>query len=165
MKSFILNLSEDAYIECTLTSDNYLNLNYKSNSQDIFLGKYEPYGVYTTFCENKRFNENHMPTTDLGIAWNNYRATTRDFKEVIDFYLLGQEVNCWLYNDQNGNIIVEITPIYPDSKYKVKDFSKTKKYQNWIKEYKTIAKIMVDKKYINTWISTIKNELSWIFES
>jgi len=165
MKSFSLNFSENSYIECTLTSDNYLNLNYKSSNQDIFLGQYEPYGIYTTFSENKSFNGTHIPTTDLGIAWNNCRATTRNFKEIINFYFIGQDVNCWLYNDQDGNIVFEITPIYQYSKHKTNDFSKTKKYQSWIKEYKTIAKIIIDKKYINTWTPTIKNELSWIFEN
>lgn len=58
----------------------------------------------------------------------------------------------WLYNDKDGNIILEISPIYPFDSHDPKPNEKFVRYLEWMKSYKpyVIAKIApeVAKKWI-----------------
>lgn len=59
-------------------------------------------------------------THDVGFEWNEYFADKRGPTEADQYYWTGNShkqirpyYDGWLYNDEDGNIIFEITPFYP----------------------------------------------------
>ena len=60
--------------------------------------------------------------------------------------------NSWLYNDEQGNIIFEITPFYPWF-YVTKKTNKEKvSYKEWIENYKPTIKTIIPHKNLKKWI-------------
>ena len=62
--------------------------------------------------------------------------------------LWSHEVATWLYNDENGSIILEITPIFPGDFY---DEDKTS-YNQWIQNYKPYLLRKLSKEVAQQWL-------------
>ena len=89
---------------------------------------------------------------DLGFEWNrffkdckqktkasNYFCWSNDHKQIRPYF------NSWMYNDEDGNIIFEITPFYPwhyETKKSNPDFITYKKF---MKDYKPTVKTIIPK--------------------
>ena len=65
----------------------------------------------------------------------------------------------WLYNDKEGNIILEITPIYQTQYSDQEPVDKFIKYSEWMKNYKTLVKTKIPKKEAQQWIPIIDDFL------
>jgi hypothetical protein len=98
-------------------------------------------------------------THDVGFEWNQYFADKRGPTEADKYFWTSNShkhirpyYSSWLYNDQDGNIIFEITPDYPW-------FYETKKtcpdkisYKEWIKNYKPTIKTIIPKENLQHWV-------------
>lgn len=61
----------------------------------------------------------------------------------------GAHTSTWIYNDEQGNIIFEITPYYPHAhsdKYSYQDFLQ------WLKNYKSLFKMIIPRNIAHQWL-------------
>lgn len=61
----------------------------------------------------------------------------------------------WLYNDKEGNIILEISPMYPWHYNDPKSDETFVKYSEWIKNYKPYAITKIPKESAKQWVKDI----------
>jgi hypothetical protein len=64
----------------------------------------------------------------------------------------GKNLMSWMYNDDEGNIIFEVTPIYP---YMYEDAEKEPSYvpyKEWIKDYKPLLIRKISKEVAQKWL-------------
>ena len=100
---------------------------------------------------------------DIGLEWNlyfngnikqtnafDYRWTCNDHKQIRPYY------NSWLYNDENGNIILEITPFYPWHNVNKRTQPNRISFKEWIKSYKSTVKTIIPKENFKKWIEIIQ---------
>lgn len=134
--------------------------NHKARSFCYFLIDYEE--TQKLLRNEKQLSKSIV--NDLGFEWNqffkgnsksnkafNYHWMCNDHTEIKPYY------NSWLYNDQDGNIIFEITPFYPWHNTTKKTNSEKISYREWIKHYKPIVKTIVPKEKFIQWITQAKN--------
>jgi len=58
----------------------------------------------------------------------------------------------WLYNDINGNIIFEVTPIYPEEYVDWDDLDEMQAYQEWMKTYEPFFTRIIPKDIAMQWL-------------
>lgn len=98
-------------------------------------------------------------TDDLGFECNQYFNGIKKKSAVIN-YLLGSNdhkqirpyFNGWMYNDEEGNVIFEITPFYPWHNETKKTYPEKISYKEWIKSYKPLVKTIIPKENLKQWI-------------
>lgn len=96
---------------------------------------------------------------DPGFEWNQYFEGIIQDTEV-DQYLCWSNAHkqvppyfiSWMYNDENGNIIFEITPFYPWHDARKKSHPDFITYKKFMKNYKSILKTMIPKENLQQWI-------------
>ncbi|MGZ6251412.1 MAG: hypothetical protein ACXWL2_05250 [Candidatus Chromulinivorax sp.] len=74
----------------------------------------------------------------------------------------GAHTSTWIYNDEQGNIILEITPYYPHTfsdKYSYQDFL------TWIQNYKPLFKTIISRHVAQQWIEQAQQILDTIDEN
>jgi hypothetical protein len=98
-------------------------------------------------------------TNDPGFEWNQYYEGKIKDTDVIEKYHFVSNshkhirpfYNSWLYNDEEDNIILEITPFYSWHNVTKKTNPEKISYKEWIKHYKPILKIIISKENIKQW--------------
>jgi len=103
---------------------------------------------------------------NVGYYWNesiNGHDEEHPFNEIYDilhaYTIWESHITTWIYNDNEGNIILEITPYYPhthDPEYSYQDFLQ------WMKNYKSLIKYIIPQETAQEWIhqlATILTEL------
>lgn len=111
--------------------------------------------------EKKSLDESIM--YDLGFEWNQffqgvqksnicfkYHCFSNDHKGIRPYY------NSWMYNDENGNVVFEITPFYPwhgKTKKSNPDFIT---YKQFMKDYKPTLITTIPKENLKQWIDQAK---------
>ncbi|MHA1874808.1 MAG: hypothetical protein ACTSUC_00005 [Promethearchaeota archaeon] len=106
-------------------------------------------------------------TKDIGFLWNEYLQDKKEynFVEVTlenqrfwigDSYILWESRgrDTWMYND--GAIFMEITPCYKWHSVEPKKYEKYLRYKEFIKKYKPIAIIKIDKDIAIQWLKQVK---------
>jgi hypothetical protein len=86
---------------------------------------------------------------DTGIPWVGYKYTLFETCHGID------RPASWLYNDERGNIIFELTPVYPWYYSKPGSGETFIKYSKWMKTYKPILTRTISKETAQQWIKQI----------
>jgi len=96
---------------------------------------------------------------DLGFEWNQFYAGKQKSDEVFKYHWVSNShkqippyYNSWLYNDEYGNIILEITPFYPWFGETKKTYPEKISYKEWIKNYKPTVKVIISQKNMKQWI-------------
>lgn len=60
----------------------------------------------------------------------------------------------WLYNDTSGNIVFEVTPIYPEDYVDLEDSVEVKAYQEWMEtSYKSFFNCIIPKELTIKWLN------------
>lgn len=158
------NISTD---ECKLCAN--IDIDYIDEQKNIILRF--GYEHYSSFCYKiaeygfvQKLINSEMILDDnsakiLGVEWNQYFE--RVIKDTnVDQYLCWSNshkqirpyFNSWMYNDQEGNVIFEITPFYPwhgETKKSNPDFIS---YKEFMKDYKPIIKTIIPKENLKQWI-------------
>lgn len=94
---------------------------------------------------------NHSFFMDKKDKKNSFKINSEDFWIGHKYLLFGcKSKTTWLYNDQYGNSILEITPHFNNYR------PKNKIYAQWIKYYKPILKLFLNKAVIIQWINLLK---------
>lgn len=98
-------------------------------------------------------------THDVGFEWNEYFANKRGPTEADQYHWTANDhkkirpyYSSWLYNDENGNVIFEITPNYPWFYVTKKECPEKISYKEWIKNYKPVVKTIIPKENLKQWI-------------
>ena len=97
---------------------------------------------------------------DPGFEWNQYYEGLMKSTDVIKkYHFAGNSskqirpyYNSWLYNDEKGNIIFEITPFYSWHNTTKKTNPEKISYKEWIKNYKPAVKTIIPKENLKQWI-------------
>jgi hypothetical protein len=105
---------------------------------------------------------------NIGYLWNEYLQDKPGFvyKTVDGFdYWVGQsnllwntpstvkpETATWLYNDNNGSIILEITPTYPWHFVEPKEGEVKIPYEQWIMQYKPLIIRIIPREVAEQWL-------------
>jgi hypothetical protein len=71
----------------------------------------------------------------------------------------------WIYNDIDGSIIFEITPIYPDSSGNPERAAKFIPYEQWIKKYKSYLIRIIPRDVAQQWLDQCNAILKQIEEN
>lgn len=72
----------------------------------------------------------------------------------------------WLYNDSSGNIIFEVTPLYPEDYVDPEDLAEVQAYKEWMKiSYKTFFTCIISKEVAMQWLSQANLILKTIEEN
>jgi len=115
-------------------------------------------------------------TQDIGFLFNRDRNEEKpdlayEKVERVSFWvgdkykLWSYRVATWLYNDQAGNIIFEITPIYPQTfRNPAKDLD-IDDYEAWMKTYKPVLIRIIPKDIARIWLAQANDILKLIEEN
>lgn len=110
-------------------------------------------------------------TANIGYLWNQYvnadndnelACVAKDCEFLEDYYIWYSTFTAWLYNDSQGNIILEITPSYPDT-YSA-DFS-YEDFLKWMEDYKPLLKVIVSREVAEQWLDQATQILAMIDEN
>ncbi|MCL4415095.1 MAG: hypothetical protein M1365_00115 [Actinobacteria bacterium] len=116
-------------------------------------------GTFQKLINNETVLKNSI-NNDPGLEWNQYYKGLIKDSYVIEKYHFQSNThkqirpyfNSWLYNDENGNIIFEITPFYPWHNVTQKTHPEKISYKQWIKNYKPVVKTIIPKENLKQWI-------------
>lgn len=95
---------------------------------------------------------------DLGFEFNQFTEGKQEFNDAfLEYNWLSNSskrpyYDSWLYNDENGNIILEITPFYPWHNVTKKTCPNKISYKEWIKNYKPVVKTIISKENFKQWV-------------
>jgi hypothetical protein len=97
---------------------------------------------------------------DPGIEWNKYPKGIRGTKATNEFHFFGNShkqvppyFDGWMYNDKDGNVILEITPFYPWHGEKKKSNPDFITYKQFMKDYQPTLKTLIPKENLEQWIT------------
>lgn len=160
-------LDKDGCLSCCYCDIEYIN---NKNQSSIKFG----YDYISSFCyfisdyqhipmlingEMKK-----QPDLDLGLNWNEYYEGKIISKGHLKYSFVSNShkkvrpyFDSWLYNDQSGNIILEITPFYPWHNTTKRTNPEKKFYSSWIRGYKPTVKTIIPKENIEQWITQAKH--------
>lgn len=102
---------------------------------------------------DKIFNKN------VGYYWNHTLNQKDIYKRLGDDYSIlkhykpwSSDQCTWIYNDEQGNIIFEITPLYPHTYTYKKRRRSYNHFLKWMQTYKPIYKQIISKEIAQQWI-------------
>lgn len=78
------------------------------------------------------------------------------------YKLWSYSVETWIYNDKLGNIILEITPVYPKTFRDPEEDLDIQDYQNWMKSYAPILIRTIPKNIAKNWLKQTEDILEEI---
>ncbi len=77
-----------------------------------------------------------------------------------------EQYGTWLYNDEQGNIIFEVTPTYPDTFVDLEDLADVKAYQEWMENsYQPFFTRIISKETAMQWLNQANQILEIIREN
>ena len=108
---------------------------------------------------NKKLFLDKYFTQDIGYYWNHalnqndtYKRLGDDYSILKNYKFWGTNRCTWIYNDEQGNIIFEITPLYPHT-YTYKKRKRSYNYfLKWMQSYKPIYKQIISREIAQQWI-------------
>lgn len=113
---------------------------------------------------------------DIGYLWNQ-RGNDPTFISIKytdqnnDTYWIGQkyELSCynyvaWIYNDNNGNIILKITPAYPRC-INQENAEEVEHYQKWMQKYQPADTTIISPEKVEQWLLEIQPILETIIKN
>ncbi len=131
----------------------------ETNSFCYFFGKYER---TLDLINGKNLLYKNI-RKDLGFKFNQFHARflqKQEYHKVMEYYFQDNShkgilpyFSSWLYNDKYGNVIFEISPIYPWFEEKNPESNPGfVAYSEFIKNYKIAVKVMIPKENLKKWI-------------
>lgn len=118
----------------------------------------------------KAFKKQLIPcqstTQDIGFLWNEAYRDKPGFiyegkaqlwvDESLRHWAAGEKgqaiISTWIYNDKDGNIILEITPDYPWYDCTPEEYENYIPYEEWIKTYKPLVIKKIPKDVAQKWV-------------
>lgn len=193
--TFIINNQECFMIllDCPdniIHSCNFSKLNLTINNNNIIIGK----SIVDDFAQELKSkltlalsNELQLHSSikkDIGYYWNQYlneenpnlffNNENENKSWIGDIYFLwatdsskkNQQYATWLYNDAQGNIIFEVTQIYPNTYIDPQDPVEMQTYQEWMgKKYKPFFTRIIPKDLAIQWLAQADTILTTIREN
>lgn len=112
---------------------------------------------------NNKMSLSENMINDLGLEMNQYFEGVSELDNCFNCLFLSNShkqvrpyYNSWLYNDQDGNIVFEITPFYPWHDPAEGNHPNFVPYEKWIKAYKPIIKTTISRTYLKQWTQQVK---------
>jgi hypothetical protein len=129
-----------------------------------FYGGFGNLNFIEDLIDNKKKLDKSV-TSDPGFEWNQfYEGLIKDTDVLEKYHFVGNShkqirpyYNSWFYNDEDGNIIFEITPFYSfhyETKKSHPDFITYKKF---MKDYKVTVRIVIPKERLIQWNNQAKS--------
>ena len=78
------------------------------------------------------------------------------------YKLWSYSVETWMYNDEHGNIILEITPVYPKTFRDPEEDLDINDYENWMKSYAPILIRTIPRNIAENWLKQTEDILEEI---
>lgn len=82
-----------------------------------------------------------------------------------DYQLWGWDFAGWIYNDENGNIVFELTPRYKGGWYDPDNTKNVKEYENFLVNYKSYFITVIPRETARKWIDQANDILKQIAEN
>ena len=167
---FTLNNDIQIIIEIDQYYDDYPYCFYEDNFYLYYNNKktklaYDSIASYieelTVMLKKSLKNQKKLPnnlTLDIGYLWNLYVNAENDsqlsyaneeYAFLEKFNLWYSKYATWIYNDELGNITLEITPCYPHT------YDENFSYQNflqWMENYQPLLKTIIPKNIAQQWV-------------
>ena len=109
---------------------------------------------------NDELQADEIFTQDIGYSWN-HTLNQKDISngifgenfDILNYYKPWSAGRCtWIYNNEQGNIVFEITPLYPHT-YTYKKRKRSYNYfLKWMQFYKPIYKQIISREIAQQWI-------------
>lgn len=184
---FKINNAEDIIIElnealenvhCCYNADTfYINNLYKTSIASDFI-RYSLEilkGLLAKALKNK-LKLHRSITNDIGYLYNEelqdkpglfYKTSKegRKFWVGESYSLWNSSLDSWIYNDERGNIIFEITPKYPWNYVEPKENEHYIPYEEWIKSYKPFLIRKIPIEVARQWLDQATSVLNKIEEN
>ena len=169
------SIDEDECQFCTWMDIDYVD---DKNNVCIRFGYEEVDEFYAFLAESERIQKLlkgemilSSKINDLGFEYNQFTAGKQPFnKAFLEYFWFNNSYKkirpfytSWLYNDQEGNIVFEITPFYSWFNVTKKTHPDKISYKKWIENYKPIIKTIIPKENIKQWIKQAE-ELAEIYK-
>ena len=140
-----------------------LNILFGYTESDNFKGSFG-WKPIEPLLNNERFFDTDKKK-DPGFELNQYQQGLIKHSDVITNYHfvdnnpleISPQYSSWMYNDKNGNIIFEISPIYDFFGIKNKKNLNFISYQNFIKTYKVIVHEIISREKLIEWNNQAKD--------
>ena len=157
----------EACAECTITYVNEklgINIQFGYTEAETFHGLFGFKG-YNDLLNNKLFFDNNK-RIDPGFEYNQYCQDLIKNSDVVDKYFFESNSHkniqpfytSWFYNDKEGNIIFEISPLYPwINTENAESQSEFIAYDTFMKNYKVIVHKIIPKKKFIEWNNQAKS--------
>ena len=154
----------DGCLECT-----DINIRYMDEEKNIIIlmGTYDTSSFSNKMATSKLLAKvlegkavyDKAVNGDLGFLYNQYcEEIIVSFPGVAHYFWSGFDrntgtaVESWLYNDKDGNIIYEITPLYPWNDQVLRKDPRRITYKKFMKNYKPILQALISRETIRQWI-------------
>lgn len=168
----------------TITHYSYTHVTFHQNNQIYPLCAEFPLHLFLETLQKliKRSLSNNLKldasiTHDIGYLWNEW--LNNDHAPLLyitdknndtswigqQYELASHEYVSWIYNDENQNIIFEITPAYPFGCIDQQNEEELKNYTNWMQSYKPIFKTIISKETALKWIEQATQILNIVDEN
>lgn len=126
---------------------------HKSITEDIGY-IYNQYSDY--LCNDKSKVQNNFGYTKL---------EGRDIWAGNKYNLWNSALTSWIYNDADGSIIFELTPMYPENFFYTKKKPQKIPYQEWIKDYRPYLITKIPHNIAQQWLAQANAILNQIDEN
>lgn len=93
---------------------------------------------------------------DIGYLWNEHVHSKQKMRwEGLNYALWeSEECDTWLYNNNDGKIVFEVSPAYPWHFDKPQEGETCTPYHVFIKNYQPLALVTIDQTTANEWLKT-----------
>lgn len=119
--------------------------------------------LHKSLKNNVGFFFNEYIQDKTGLAYEKFE--NRDYWVGLGYLLWNDMYATWMYNDPEGSIIIEITPLYPKKEY-ITTTEETILYKDWIKKsYSPYLIRTISNETAQTWLKIIENLLKQIDEN
>lgn len=155
---------------------------YLINEDSVRESMYSLSGLLNKALKNQLKINALLSLRDIGYFFNEYRQSKPDTIYEIDdsgqegdwigskYLLWGKEVTAWIYNNDQGEIIFEITPDFPgqptyrfnDEPLSLEEQENYKKYEEWIKNYKPLLIRVISREIAQQWLDQANEILTAI---
>jgi hypothetical protein len=126
------------------------------------------------FLQRSLQNQKQLPcylAKNIGYVWNEYVNVSnhqklsyadKKYEFLENYYIWYSSYTTWIYNDEQGDIILEVTPSYPNT-YSEK-FS-YKGFLAWMENYKSFLRVVIPQQVAELWLMQATQILAAIDEN
>src|SRR5580704_4799145 len=138
-----------------------INISLGVTDADTFHGVFGYNDISNKLLKNELLFDNDKrkdPGFEISLYWE---ELIKDTDVIPQYHLVSNDYySSWFYNDKDGNIIFDISPVYPWRRQENNERAADPNfipYSEWIKNYKVVVRRVIPRKTLIQWNEQAKN--------